>query len=174
MPKKNIHIVAGIIILLVIVASFLLGWQIGLSKEKAGQSKNQNEVAQKQEEIKALQSALENFYPPLPDIIYGVSGKVIKIEGNAITIETSVQVSRFPLPNGKETEKRNIKILVTADTKITKIQPGLPPPLPEEKPLPEKVLNLSDIKIGDTISAVSTENIKGKKEVTVSQIQVLE
>jgi hypothetical protein len=42
-----------------------------------------------------------------------------------------------------------------------------------EEPFKEIILGFDDIKVGDSITVVSTENIKGKKEITAAQIQVI-
>lgn len=160
------------IVVLIIVAliSLSIGWQLGkLSAAKFWQV----EIAKKQEEIKALQSALELFYPPLPEEIFSLSGKVVEIKDKEILMEAEVRVNRFPLPEGKEIEKQNILVNVTDQTKITEIDLLAPPPLPGEEPRPEKVLSFEDIKVGDKISVNSEENIKGKKEITASQIQII-
>lgn len=176
MPKNIYLILAITVLVIVVLVFFLVGFQIGKSTERElRQAELTNELAKKQEEIKFLQSKLEMFYPSLPEEIYSLSGKVTEIKDKTIIMETSVQVNRLPLPGGKEIEKQNIKVVVDDQTNITGFKTGipLPLPLPEEKPRSEKTLIFSDIKIGDNILVTSTENIKGKKEITASQIKVI-
>ena len=169
MFQKNIFSIL-VILAVVILISFFIGWRLGeTSERKVWQEKLQ----QKQEELKALQSAVEFFYPPLPEKIYSLSGTVTEIQDKTIFLEAFFQVSQFPLPEGAELEKQNIKVVVTEQTKITELEVDLVPLLPEEEPLPEKTLSFEDIKTGDRIAVSSEENIKGKKEITASQIQVV-
>jgi len=166
MSRKNIYLALALIIIVLVLLS--ASWQLGKSSiNKACQA----EISQKQEEIGFLQSALEPFYPPLPEKIYTLSGKVINIQDKTILMEALVRVSRFPKPGGAETKKQNIKVIVVDQTKITEFEIGMIP-LPGE-PSPEKILSFSDIKVGNNISVTSAENIKGKTEVVASQIRVI-
>ena len=162
MAKKYLYFL--LIIVVVGLICFSLGQKSGgFSERKIAQI----ELAEKEAEIKALQTSLEMFYPPLPEEIYSISGKVTKIEGNKISLESSVMVSRFPLPEGKEIEQRIFSVIVNDQTKISKIEFFLP----EEQP---EILSLSDIKVGDEISVNSEEDIKDKEEFVASEIQVME
>jgi len=171
MPKKNIYIISAVAVLVAVALVFLL---IGLKFGKLTEKKAwQVEISKKQEEIKNLQSFLEIFFPPLPEEIYNLSGKVTETKDNAINVEAQIRVSRFPLPGGAETEKQNIKVIITDQTKITEFDLNLNPLLPDGKIRPETILNFSDIKAGDDVSVVSAENIKGKKEISASQVQII-
>lgn len=167
--KKVSFFLVIVVLSLFVLLFFLVGLELGKKREREiWQAKIQNKEA----EIQVLKSNLEQFFPLLPEEIYGISGKVTKIQDRTISIEADVLVSQFPLPGGKEIERQNIKVNLTEQTKITEFNPLTPPPLPGEA-IQEKILEFSDIKIGDTISVISTENIKGKKEVTASQIRVI-
>ncbi len=156
MSKKIIYS----IFIILIGLSFLVGWQLGKISERKTL----------QEDIDFLKSKLEIFYPPLPDEIYGISGKVIEIEDKTILMESSVSVSQF------ETEKQNIKVIVTDQTQITLELEPLPPEPDEELPTEEfeKVVSFSDIKFGNFIYVSSDENIKGKTEIIATKIQISE
>jgi hypothetical protein len=166
MEKKFIYII-------LIIVFFLIGFGVGKISEKG---RWQGELAKIQVEAKKeidwYKSLLEPFYPPLPEEIRSVFGKVTKIEDKTIWMEASIQVSRFPLPEGKEIEKKNIKVNLTDETKVVKIEMPEIPPLPPEKPFKETILKFEDLKVGDQITVISTENIKGKTEILASQIQV--
>ena len=162
MAKKYLYFL--LIIIVVGFICFSLGQKSGeFSERKIAQI----ELAEKETEIQALQTSLEMFYPPLPEEIYSISGKVTKIEGNKISLDSSVMVSRFPLPEGKEIEQRIFSVIVNDQTKISKIEFFLP----EEQP---EILSLSDIKVGDEISVNSEEDIKDKEEFVASEIQLME
>jgi ABC-type cobalt transport system substrate-binding protein len=160
-----------IIYIILIIVFFLIGFGVGKISEKG---RWQGELAKIQGEAKKeidwYKSLLEPFYPPLPEEIKSVSGKITKIENKTIWMEASIRVSQFPLPEGKEIEKKNIKVNITDQTKISKIEmPEIPLP---EKPFKETILKFEDLKVGDQITVTSAENIKGKTEILASQIQV--
>jgi len=123
MEKKLIYF--GIILAILLL---LVGFGIGnfygkMSAEKVWQGK----LAEKEKEIEWWKSQLEMFCPPLPEEIYSVSGKITKTEDKTIWMEAQIRVNQFPLPGGKEIEKREIKVNVTDETKIVKIEiPEIP------------------------------------------------
>lgn len=164
MEKKIIYLILAIVFILV-------GFGIGkISEQKIWQEK----LSKAREEINWWKSNLEMFYPSLPEEIYNLSGKVIEIGDDFLRIEASIRISRFPLPEGKEIEKKNIKVILSDQTKIVKIEMIVPLPLPPEEPIKEIILSFDDLKVGDNISVICKENIKGKKEITASQIQIIE
>ena len=159
-----------IIYLILVIVFILIGFGIGkISEQKIWQEK----LTKAQEEINWWKSNLEMFYPPLPEEIYSLSGKITEVEDNFLWIEATVQVSQFPLPEGKEMEKQNIKVILNDQTKIVKIEMIEPPPLPPEEPIKEIILSFEDIKVGDNILVISEGNIKGKTEISASQIQII-
>jgi hypothetical protein len=166
MEKKFIYII-------LIIVFFLIGFGVGKISE---QGRWQGELAKIQVEAKKeidwYKSLLEPFYPPLPEEIKSVSGKITKIEDKNLWMEASIRVSQFPLPEGKEIEKKNIKVNIIDKTKISKVEMIEPPPLPPEEPFKETILKFEDLKVGDNITVTSAENIKGKTEITASQIQI--
>jgi len=157
-------IIYSVFIILLVIA-FLGGWQIGkISERKTLEG-----------EIEVLKSYLEMSYPPIPEEIYGISGKVIEISGKTILMESSIRVSQFPLPDGADIQTKNIKVLVNDQTKITRELENLPPLPDEELPLEELegVVDFSEIKVGNIIYVNSDENIKGKNEIVASKIQIM-
>jgi len=164
MEKKSIY-------LAVISAAifFLVGFGVGKLIE---QSIWQKKLAAVQEEISWWKSQLEMFYPPLPEEIYSVIGKITKIEGNSILMESQIRVSRLPLPEGKEIETKEIKVNLTDETKIAKIELIVPTTLPPKEIFKETPLKFEDLKVGDQINVTSKENIKGKTEILADRIQL--
>jgi len=166
MEKKIIYII-------LIIVFFLIGFGIGKISE---QGRWQGELAKIQGEAKKeidwYKSLLEPFYPSLPEETRGVSGKITKIEDKNLWLEAQIRVSQFPLPEGKEIEKKNLKVNVNDQTKIFKIEMPEIPALPPEEPFKEIVLKFEDLKVGDSITVTSAENIKGKTEISASQIQL--
>jgi len=166
MEKKFIYII-------LIIVFFLIGFGIGkISEEGRRQEKIGPVQTKNQEEINWYKSLLEPFYPPLPEEIRSISGEITKIEDKNLWLEAQIRVSQFPLPEGKDIEKKNIKVNLTDETKISKIEMPETPPLPPEKPFKEISLKFEDLKVGNNITVTSTENIKGKTEITASEIRV--
>jgi hypothetical protein len=175
MEKKSIYLA-----IILAVAFLLIGFGIGnfygkMAAEKIYQGKlaeKERELTEKEKEIGWWKSQLEMFYLPLPEEIYSISGKITKIEGNSIWIESQIRLSRLPLPGGKEFETKEIKVNVLPETKIVKVEIPPVPPLPTEQPFKEVPLKFEDLKVGDQITVTSKENIKGKTEILAERIQL--
>jgi len=158
--------------IILIIVFLLIGFGIGKVSERGRWQEEIGKIqSQAQKEINWLKSLLEPFYSPLPEKVFSLSGIVKEKGENFLVMEVSIRVSQFPLPEGKEIEKQNIKANLADQTKIFKIEIIEPPPLPPEEPIKEKILSFDDIKVGDLIAVSSGENIKGKTEITASQIQ---
>ena len=156
-----------------IIVFLLIGFGIGANLLRRGyQAKISQAQSEAQKEINWLKSQLERFYPPLPEEIHSVSGTVTEKGDNFLEMEAQIRVSQFPLPEGKEIEKQNIKVNLTEETKIFKIEIITPPPPPSQNPTKEKILSFGDIKVGDGVIVTSNEDIKGKTEILARQIQV--
>jgi len=157
------------------VISLLIG--VGISNILQKDNVPREELIKLQQELDHLKSELAMFYPPLPEEIYNVSGTVTEVGDRFLVMEAQVRVSQFPLPEGKEFERQNIKVNVTDETEIFQLEIVellLPEEPGEELPEPFKkvILGFEDIEIGEYITVTSGENIKGKTEVTASQIEL--
>jgi hypothetical protein len=168
MEKKSIYLAIVLAIVFLLVGFGFGNFYGKMVTEKIWQGK----LAEKEKEIEWWKSLLEMFYPPLPEEIYSISGKIKKIEGNSIWIESQIRVSRFPLPGGKEFETKEIKVNVLPETKIVKVEILEIPPPPPEEPFKEIPLKIEDLKVGDQITFTSKENIKGKTEILADRIQL--
>jgi hypothetical protein len=169
MEKKSIYFK-----IILAIVFFLIGFFVGNFNGRIFERKIwQEKLNEAQKEINWWKSQLEIFYPPLPEEIYSLSGKITKIEGKTIWIESLIRVSQFPLPEGKEIEKKEIKVNLTDETKIVKIEMIEPIPLPPEEPFKEIKLSFKDLKVGDQITIISKENIKGKTEILADKIQLI-
>jgi hypothetical protein len=154
---------------ILIVISFLIGLGVGYLTGKFFTTKTlQAKLAAKEKEIEWWKSTLEMFFPPLPQNLYSFSGKITKIEKNSIWVETQIRVSRLPLPEGKEFEKKEIKVNLTDETEILKVEY-----IPPEEPVRKTSLKLTELKVGDQINVISKENIKGKTEILADKIQLI-
>jgi len=173
MKKKIIVSLIIVSIIIVSVISLIIGFGMGkISEKEIWQSK----LAQTQEEIDLLKSQLETVYPPLTEEAYSIDGTVTEVGDKFLIMEALIRVSQFPLPEGEQFERQNIKVNVTEEIEIFRLE-MVAPKVSEEMPLEpfEKVLlGFEDIKIGDYIMVNSEENIKGKKEITVKEIQIVQ
>ena len=159
-----------------IIVFLLIGFGIGANLLRRGyQAKISQAQSEAQKEINWLKSQLERFYPPLPEEIHSVSGTVTEKGDNFLEMEAQIRVSQFPLPEGKEIEKQNIKVNLTEETEIFQneiiAEPLLSEGLPSE-PFKKVILGFGDIKIGDQITVISGENVRGKKEIAAKEIQI--
>ena len=160
------------IIALLFIPSLLIGFMVGKIYEKGIW---QPKLSQIQEELNLLKSQLEIFYPPVPEEIYRRGGTVTEMGEKFLIMETGILVSQFPLPGEDQYELVDIKVNITKETKIFKIEW----PVRAEKPElqvdggPVEVsLTPEDIIVGDGVVVISEENIQGKTEITASQIEI--
>jgi hypothetical protein len=160
------------VLALLFIVSLLIGFAVGKIYEKEAW---QLELTQTQEELDLLKSQLEIFYPPIPEEIYRRGGTVTEMEEKFLIIETGILVSQFPLPGEGQFEITDIKVNITEETEIFKIEW----PVRAEKPelqLPGEpvkiLLTMEDIRVGDGVLVTSEENIRDKTEITASQIEL--
>ena len=145
-----------------IIISLFGGFGIGKIYEKNIWQEKVSQVVQ--EELDWAKSQLETnkFFQ---ERLYHISGIVIEKGDEFLVTEGRPQVSQSPLPEGKESEKQNIKVNVDGETEIFRFV------MVAESP--QKVfLKFEDIKVGDYIFMVSKEEVRGKKEITAEKIQV--
>ncbi len=166
MQKINYKIL--VIILIIGAVCVFVGLAVGKNSERKSW---QLKLTEAQKEIDWFKKLLEDFYPPLPKEIKSFGGRITKIEGKSFWVEAVLQVSQFPLPEGKETEKRIIKVDTNEKTEIFGVQIIFPPPPPEE-PIKTITLKLEDLKVGESVSVAAEENIIGRTEITAKQVQV--
>lgn len=168
MTKKNI-----VVTIVVCLISLLIGFIIGQGLERGVEQTET--VSNQQEELDWLKSQLEVFYPPLPEEIYRIFGTVAQIQDDFLVMESNVRVSQFPLPEGKDIERQNIKVNISGKTEVFRLKLLSEPLFLEGQPpeLFEKIaLSFEEIKIGDPITVITEENIKGEKEITAKEIQI--
>ena len=165
---------------ILVIICFLIGFGIGYFTGKISTYKIfLVKLAEKEKEINWYKTLLGAFYPPLPKEIHSFSGKITKIEGNSIWVEYQRKMSRFPLPEGKNIEIKEIKINTNNKTKIVGLE--MPPLIPREllkNASPEwaiKIISLQfeDLKVGNQVRVTSKENIKGKAEILANEIQLI-
>lgn len=165
---------AIMLIIISIALSLLVGFGAGnLYQRNVWQAKlsqvNQ-EFNSLKSEYDSLNSQLESVFPPLPEEIYNIFGVVLEVKDKYLEMEAQIQVSRFPLPEGKDFEKRNLKVYITDKTEIFWL--GTDPLSSSSGPI-KKLLAFKDIKPGQQIFITTKEDIKTKQVVIATQIQVL-
>jgi hypothetical protein len=121
---------------------------------------------------------LENVYhsapspspPPTPSPenppIHGFYGRVASIQDNSFIIKPG---------EGSLLKKNQVKVFVNEDTKFKKVllfvkETTPSGPIVERK---EKDISRSEIKLGDKVIVLSSENIAGKEEFLATEIRLL-
>ncbi|MGB9743563.1 MAG: hypothetical protein ACPLW9_02535 [Minisyncoccales bacterium] len=129
-------------------------------------------LAQKQ--ISWYEQVLSRFYPPLAKEVKSFSGRIVEKGEDYLVVATHVRVLQFPVPDGKELEKRNIKVKVAAATEISReaspeswVMGWEAPQTAEEK------ITLADLQLNDLVLVNSQENILATNEVTGQTIKFL-
>lgn len=120
--------------------------------------------------------------------IRNVSGSVTKVDGNRLTISTpsanpfadldlasriiivneETQIIELKPKDAKVFETEMAAFLKKVNAPKTATQPMLTPP----EPFISTVISVSDIKVGDVISATAEENIRSLKEFSVTEIRI--
>jgi len=101
-----------------------------------------------------------DYYFPVFEEAYNVSGKITEIQDNALSVETIIQ-DPYVLPD--EWETKTVKIIINDETKITKF----------DMETGESIeLNFSTLKVGDEINANADENIKDKNEFEAKYVEL--
>ena len=150
------------IVLVVIVIASVISYQAGF--EKAFQL--------------GFEEALDEVVPAFPEIT-SISGQIKKIEGNVLTIDALPPIRRVA-PGNEPFKTELFKVRVTDKTSITQaqVQTTAQQTTPAEEELidsnfvvEEKVISLSDLRVGDTVGVEADQDITNKKEFEVSKVQ---
>jgi hypothetical protein len=107
---------------------------------------------------------LNSIYPEQKEI-FSIDGIITSINSNSFVIETSSLQRNLPTTNEILIDK--ITININEQTKIYKITFSPENPEPEETAIP-----FSDLIEGNEINIISSENIKGKNEITATNISI--
>jgi hypothetical protein len=107
---------------------------------------------------------LNSIYPEQKEI-FSIDGIITSVDSNSFVIETSSLQRNFPMTNEILIDK--ITININEQTKIYKITFSPENSEPEETAIP-----FSDLIEGNEINIISSENIKGKKEITATNISI--
>ncbi len=149
-PKKPIALI--LIFFAVVVIVGLGGYYLGTISSSA--------------ELNRYKTALDEFYPPLPDEIFAISGTIKTINENIILEIASLEERTFP---GEEPKIEERIINLNSETQIVEqsfigILEG------EMFEMQDTPIALSNLNVGDMITVEANENIKTKKEFTASKI----
>lgn len=163
---KN-YLVLGAVLVTGILLGYILG--VGAKSQVYQMGFLEGKTVTEQE----YQEKIEKIFPPAPEPekVYSVTGKITKIDGQTLTLKVTLPVSN-PLEEPK-TETKTVEI--TDATTVVKQLPKSPEEFMaeeeafaagEREALPslydEEAIDSSELKIGNTITAESEENIKGK------------
>lgn len=145
MKQCYLIIIAIILIILVGLICFKLGFVVG------------KKIL---EPTVAQYKKLLDYYFPVPEDIFNISGKITEIQNNILSIEVIVQ-DFYALP--EEWKTKIVKVIVTDETRITKFD------MDTGKQIE---LGFSDLKVDDQIMAGAEENIKNKTEFEAKYIEL--
>ena len=179
------------IILLLIIFFFLAGCALGVVLEKKIQntqlslsdlSKDQEEENNK-EEIDYNKFQDENSSHILLEEIYEIDGTVVQLGNDFLIVELIEAIEedesfdlsgKIPLEENKP-EKQNLKINVSEETKILKIQQSdLNVPEVSQESSEELLINFNDIKEGNHVFIIVDEKIKDQDSFVAKEIKVVE
>lgn len=144
-------------------------------------------------EVARLQKQVDDakkFFPTMPEM-RSVSGKILSLSGNTITIESMASINPFEtLPSERvvtitantklvSMEQKNQTILQKEMEEFSKKMSSLEPgnitqrePVTPPMPFNEKTLTLSDLSEGDMVNVEADENIKEKVSFTATKITI--
>ena len=148
----------SIFIILIVVAGMAFGFYLGQKKGAI--------TAAKETEIK-LQPLVDLAFPKPPEDIKSLSGVIKGIYGATINLEINDINDYLPHTDGSPRAKETRFASLTSKTKIvsidtTKLDSNGNPQITE--------LKLADLKVGDTITVRSEQNIKEAKKFDITKI----
>jgi len=106
---------------------------------------------------------LDSIYPESNEVM-AIFGQITSIDENSLVVETN-SLQRYIIP-GQEQKLTKITINTDEQTKI--LEQSFLPENPEE--ITENILSFSDLTIGNSISVLSSENIRGKNQIIATEI----
>jgi hypothetical protein len=109
------------------------------------------------------QNAMLNSIYPEPNEVLTIFGQITSIDGNSLIIETSSFERYIP-----EQEQKLTKITVNTNEQTKISEQNFSPENPSE--LTETIISFSDLTVGDSVRVSSSENIKGKNQITATEI----
>lgn len=100
----------------------------------------------------------------LPEVIYNLSGKITKIEKDAVTFDAAISVKNPAGEIVSDAEPR--RAIVGPATNIKKLT------FVKNSPV-ESMINFADLRVGDYIEVISSQDINTATEFTATQIMIL-
>jgi len=117
-------------------------------------------------EFNKYKTAVDEFFPPLPDEMFSIIGTITAIEDNIVLEIVSLEERVLP---GEESKTEERIVILNSETKI--VEQTFSEILDEGvSGIQETSIELNKLKVGDIITVESNENIKTKKEFTASKI----
>ena len=163
------------------VATLIIGVVVGFM---FGSGQSNPETVKLQAQIEAA----KKIFPPIPEM-RSISGKVLSVSGNTMTIESITSMNPFEtLPKERVVTITSATKLVSLEQKdqasfqkemtefskkISSVKPGdTAQTTPTMPPMPfnEKTVSLSDIKVGEMVNIEANENIKDQASFIATKI----
>lgn len=154
MKKTSSIVIAATICVLILSLGLYLG------------NKNGRKIGNKETEDR-LSPIVNSVFPKPADEITNLTGVIKEIYGAQISFEIADPADYLPHPDGTPQKKQIRTASISKSTQIVSIsfdKQGNPKTTP---------LKISDLKIGDTITVRSDQNLREAKKFDASQIELL-
>lgn len=180
MPEINSK--TYVLLTAVFIVGILLGYLVGSgAKNQAYQLGLEMGRAEVEQEY---QKKIEAAFPSMPEPaeVYSITGKITNIEGQTLTLKVTLPVSS-PLEEPR-TEIKTVQV-TNATTFVKQMTKSPEEFMAEEEAFAagereappslynEEAIDFSELKIGDTITAESGENIKGKTSFEAEKVVLI-
>lgn len=147
MKKSQIILIAIIVVLLVAILGFKIGFSLG-------KKSLESTVAQYKKII--------DYNFPVPEEMFSISGDITEIQDRVLSVKV-IDQDPYTLPS--DWEAKTIRVTVTDETKITKFDMGTA--------TTETIASLSELRTGNRITAgTNMENIKGENEFIADFVEL--
>ena len=151
-----------VVVIVVVVAILLVALYLMMSKPA-----NNYQVSQQQRSPATKVPEQNPAGITLPDQVYSYVGKVTSVGNGKVMVLA------------KATENALVKdseIAVSVNESTQVIRRTIPRTLPSDGSAPvfkQEKITLTDVKVGDQVTAVAAENVRGKIEFSASRLEVL-
>jgi len=158
MRPKKIALISSLVAAVILALAF--GMVIG---KKQGESTGRTEVENR------LNPLINLAFPKPPEVMKSLNGTVKSIYGATINLEVRDPNDYLPHTDGTPQRTKIVYASVTSATKYFLIDYSKP----NQGSPTTKIINLSDIKVGDNIKVTSDENIRDAQRFDVTEVEVV-
>lgn len=144
-----------------LIIALIIGFGLGFL---FGQMNGQNmSVAQ-------YKPLVDSAFPPPPAVINSVSGVVTNVYGATVTLDINDPSDYLPHLDGTAVKKLSVTANVFSGTKINSIDYSKS----DQNDNPAvTAMKLTDLKVGDSVRAISSTNIRGAAKFDATEIDLI-